>query len=370
MFVTASTFAPPRARRAHRGEGVRGLARLRDSDHQVPGADDRVAVAVLGRDVDLDRHASPGLDRVAADQAGVIRRAAGDHHDPPHPPQEVIVDRPHLAEVDPIHPRRALADRLRHRVSLLVDLLQHERLVALLLGRLGVPVDLDHLALQRFALSGQELDPLGAQDDDLVVVDVLDLAGLAQECRYRGGDELLAVAATDDQRALLACADDQAGLVGAHRDERVMAAKLGVRGADGLHEVAVVVARDEVGDHLGIGLRGEHGALPLEAVLQRQVVLHDPVDHDMDAIGGVEVRVGVLLGHASVRRPARVADPGPHVHALGDRDRARPRVPLVESTAEVAQVADGAHGLDPVTVQNRDAGAVVTAVLELLEPGQ
>ena len=70
-----------------------------------------------------------------------------------------------------------------------------------------------------------------------------------------------------------------------------------------------------MGDHLGVGLRGEHGAVGDQPLLERDVVLDDPVDHDVDPVGGVEVRVGVLLGHAAVGRPARVADPGAGLRA-------------------------------------------------------
>ena len=48
----------------------------------------------------------------------------------------------------------------------------------------------------------------------------------------------------------------------------------------------------------------------VQALLQRHVVLDDAVDDDVDAVGGVVVRVGVLLGHAPVRGPARVPDAG------------------------------------------------------------
>ena len=41
----------------------------------------------------------------------------------------------------------AVADRLAHRFGLLVDLLEHERLVAALLGLLVVPVELLHLGM-------------------------------------------------------------------------------------------------------------------------------------------------------------------------------------------------------------------------------
>ena len=60
----------------------------------------------------------------------------------------------------------------------------------------------------------------------------------AQEGGDRGGEERLALAAADDQRALLAGADEHVGLVERHRDEGVVALELGVGGAHGLDEVA------------------------------------------------------------------------------------------------------------------------------------
>ena len=75
---------------------------------------------------------------------------------------------------------------------------------------------------------------------------------------------------------------------------------------------------DEVGDHLGVGLGGEPRAHVGELLLELDVVLDDPVDDDVHAIGGVEVRMGVLLGDAAVGRPPRVADAG--LRPFGDRD--------------------------------------------------
>ena len=57
--------------------------------------------------------------------------------------------------------------------------------------------------------------------------------------------------------------------------------------------------------------------------LEREVVLDDAVDDDVDAVGGVEVRVGVRLGDAAVRGPARVADAGRAPVGDGDGDRRR-----------------------------------------------
>src|SRR5690348_924044 len=67
----------------------------------------------------------------------------------------------------------------------------------------------------------------------------------------------------------------------------------------------------------------------------------------------------VALGDAAVRRPARVTEPVRRDRAV--RPCGRPKV---------REVADGADVVEPVLLEERKAGGVVTAVLETLEPLQ
>ena len=94
----------------------------------------------------------------------------------------------------------------------------------------------------------------------------------------------------------------------------------------------------------------------------------------MDAVGGVEVRVGVFLGDRAVGGPAGVADPGARLGTLGHRHRRGTLLGAaaygLDRLAQRAEVPDRPHGVDPVALQHRDPSAVVAAVLELLEPGQ
>ena len=62
-------------------DGVDRLAALGDADDQRADLDDRVAVAVLARDVDLDADARPALDGVLGHQRRVVRGAGRDQHD-------------------------------------------------------------------------------------------------------------------------------------------------------------------------------------------------------------------------------------------------------------------------------------------------
>ena len=146
-----------------------------------------------------------------------------------------------------------------------------------------------------------------------------------------------------------------------------MALELGVGGAHRLAEVAVVVLGDQVRDHLGVGLGAELAAGREQALLERDVVLDDAVDDDVDAVGAVGVRVGVLLADAAVGGPAGVPDAG-RGGPLGDRDRAP--ASAGELLAQRAEVPDRPHGVDPLAGDHRDAGGVIAPVFEPRQPRQ
>ena len=62
---------PARLHVAQRRQRIGGLARLRHDDAQHVGRQHRIAIAVFGRDIDLDRHARQLLDPVFADHADI-----------------------------------------------------------------------------------------------------------------------------------------------------------------------------------------------------------------------------------------------------------------------------------------------------------
>src|SRR5204863_411503 len=106
------------------------------------------------------RDAGPLLQHVPRDDTGVVRGAAREDDDSP----EFAKLRVREAEPFQLEPPvpNALAERLRNRVGLLVNLLQHERLVALLLGALVVR--------ERIAQLAEVLDDAVEDDRDPVLV--------------------------------------------------------------------------------------------------------------------------------------------------------------------------------------------------------
>jgi hypothetical protein len=286
----------------------------------------------------------------------VVGGAACDDHDTAHAPDQRLVERAVLVQPHPVAGGGAIGDRVGDHVGLLVDLLEHVGLIAALLGCVLVPVKGLDGPLQLLAERSGDRDPLGAQRDDLVVVQELDLPGVCEERRHGRGQELLVLAPPHDQRALSAGAHERVGLVQAHRHERVVALQLAVGGAHRGGQVPLVVARDEVGDRLGVGLGGEHAALGEQPLLEGHVVLDDPVHHHMHPIAGIAVRVGVALADAPVRRPPRVPDArgrGPARHRdrasilVHSRMPAHGRVPARDRASIAVRGPIPAHGRIP-----------------------
>src|SRR5439155_13576898 len=126
---------------------------------------------------------------------------------------------------------------------------------------------------------------------------------------------------------------------------------------NGLREVALIMALDQVHDDLGVGVGAERVAVGLERGFQLAEVLDDAVqdDRELPVVAAGE-RVRVLLGDGTVRRPARVPEPGRGLRAV-----------RAGGVLQELQIADSAHVVELFLLAERQAGRVVAAVLQPLE---
>ena len=129
---------------------------------------------------------------------------------------------------------------------------------------------------------------------------------------------------------------------------------------DRVEEIGLLfkAAIDEMRDDFGIGARLEWIAARFEFVAQFFVVLDDAVVNQADAATG-EVRMGVFDGWRPVGGPARVGDAGGTVNRR-----------VVQVLREFGNAANGAAAGDfrAAVGGNGDAGRIVAAVLEPLQP--
>src|SRR6266481_2973183 len=258
-------FRAALVRRLHCGQRVCRLTGLRDHDEHGAVFEHRVARAELARVVDLGRDARDVLEEILADEARVRRSAAGDEDHAPRLHHPVRIRQ--LVEADvALLLEDTAAHRVDDRLRLLVDLLQEEMPIAALLRGDGIPRDGARLAHDRIAGERRERHALARHLRHLAVLEKDDATGVVENRRNVGGDEVLVLAETDDDRGRALRGDEAIGTVLVHDDDRERAFELLHDGARRVQQILATlhVLVDEVRDHLGIGFRRERTAARLQ----------------------------------------------------------------------------------------------------------
>ena len=349
----ATVVAPFALRLPHPREGVRRLAGLGDRDAQGPLLHHGIAVPVLRPEVHLDGDPRQPLDHELSDEGRVPRRPAGDQGHLLHGGDLFEGKRQCFEENLTGLRSHAAREGVEDRPRLLVDLLQHEVAVAAFLRHRRGPVDPLRSVFPWFAREVGDPQPRRRGDHHLPVIEEDHIAGVCQERGQVGCEEELPLPQPDHHRAVQARPHQRPRLPVGHREEGVRPANLRDRPA---HRLLERLPRRDVlvqkmGDHLGVRLRGELAALRDQLLLERPVVLDDPVVNDGDVPR--QVRVRVLVGGAPVGGPPRVP------HAARPRNRLL-RDPLRQAGDLPLGLADG----DSPAGLDRDPRRIVPAILE------
>ena len=340
----------------HRRQGVEGLARLADGDIERVALDDRVAVAEFGGRLGMRRQPGQLLDQMGADEAGDVSRAATEDLDPADV-EELV-----RGELDAAQMRRLKArleppaQRTRDRLGLFGDLLPHKMLEFALVEGLARPGDRRRDLRGRPTVEGRGLKPVGAHQGDLAVVEIDDTSGMPHQGRGVGSDEHLALADPQHDRAAVARDDDRVGARCVEHGKPPGAGDQPQCRAHRFVEGMLRHRRDQMRQHLAVGLGAEGDAGALEPRAQCRGILDDAVVDDRDAVRPVAMRVGVLVARLAMRRPARMGDAGRTLEAGRQQLFELAHPSFAFGQAQLACVGD------------RDPGRIVAAIFEPVQP--
>ena len=141
---------------AQGGQRIRRLAGLTDHDEHGVLHKNRIAVPEFRGEIRLHRNSGKTLDDIFSRDAGVIGRAAGDNVNLLNLP-DILIGQAQLVN-DNFSVLDAGRYRVADRLRLLVHLLQHEVIIAALLRRGGVPVNVRLLHRGRLLIDREEFD--------------------------------------------------------------------------------------------------------------------------------------------------------------------------------------------------------------------
>ena len=186
------------------------LARLAEHEDQRLIVERCVAIAEFAGKFDFDGQMRQPLDQVFADERGVPARAARRKHDPPHasqPPSGDVQAAELRGRLGPAQPAAAGVD---DRLGLLANLLDHVVRVPAELDRVGLPVDPIDPRRDRAMLEMTDLEVARREPNDLAVLQERHPCGVGRDRHRVAGQQVLAFAQADDQRAAEPGPDDLA----------------------------------------------------------------------------------------------------------------------------------------------------------------
>ena len=183
-----------------------------------------------------------------------------------------------------------------------------------------------------------------------------DAAGMADEGRGIGGEKHLALADPEHYRAAVAGDDDHVGVCGVEDGEPVGPADQPERRAHRGIERSRRHRRDQVCEHLGVGLRAKDDPIGFEPGAQLSGILDDAVMDDGDPVLGIAMRMGIAVARLAMRCPARMGDAGRALEA-----RRQQLFELAHPALAFGQTQLAAAG-------DRDPGRIVAAIFEPMQP--
>ena len=233
-------------------------------------------------------------------------------------------------------------------------------LVAALLGRRQVPVDVVLVRLHRVPVQVGHVQQLGGHDHHLVVLQDHPVLGVVEEGGEVAGHEVLPVGLPRHQGQVPLGPDHHPRVALVEHGQRERPLEPLQRRAHRVRERQPLGqgGLDQVGDTLGVGLGGEPVALGLQLGPQGEEVLDDPVVDHRHPSRAVQVGVGVAVGRLPVGRPPGMPDPA----------QSRQGVVTAEGLLERLQLPGLADNLELSPVQHRHPGRVVPPVLEPPQP--
>ena len=241
---------------------------------------------------------------------------------------------------------------------LLMDFLKHEMGVTALFRGLHLPLGLHPGPLHRLAQPVKQANAVRLQLHHIPLFQGNVGAGMAQQRGDVAGQEILALTAAHDKRAVLPGTVDYARPILEQDCQTVAAPYLGQSAAHSVQRVPLVVVVHQLDQHLTVGLTAEFIPFADQILPQLGVVFNDAVVDQ--AHPGRGVRVTVHVAGRAVGSPAGMTDAAAAVRQM------HPGQLFLQS----AQPALGLGHPDAVRIAERHARRIIAPVFQFMKPFQ
>ena len=223
---------------AQGGQRIRCLTGLTDDNDQCIVAQDRIAVTEFASQFHADGNTGKILDHILKSNPDMVGTAAGNDIDIAEI-TDLLFCQGNILQAD-FSVLDDGVDGILDSLGLLVDLLHHEMLKTALFGSFRIPLDLGQFLGDLFLIQIIELCGACSESADLVVADIIDVSGVAQDRGNIGGDIGLVLPDADDHGAVLTGNENLIGIILEHEGQGIGAAHADHCAHDGIDRAHVV----------------------------------------------------------------------------------------------------------------------------------
>src|SRR5262245_40746423 len=336
-----------------RGDRVQRLAGLSNKDEEGVREYHRISIPILTRIINFDGNASHRFDHVFSSRRSMPARTASKDTNVLEALPNIIAEC-NVFQMNPITlERESSKDRVLDRDGLLINFFEHEVFVPAFFSHDRIPGDVLELRLPTLTRVIEQTNAVACDDCDFMIVEEEDRSCVGKHRRNVGRNKAFAIDGANDQRIPFPHSNDLLRIIRTHARESEQPFQLRQGFKHGVLEISLGVLFDEMGNDFGISLGCELVALFDELSVQRKIVLDDAIVGHHDTSLAIPMRVRILLGRTSVRRPTRVSQTELAIDWL-----------LGKELFEIFQLAGRASDLKLSIFNNCDARRIVPPIFE------
>ena len=207
--------------------------------------------------------------------------------------------------------------RLIKSLRLLIDLLQHEMIIAFLFGSIRIPGHMEHIPVHFLPVFVIDLHAVRCQHYHFIIFNQIDFFHVLQQSRNIRCDKVASLPQTCDQRRILADCHDLFRFCGSDHADGICPSHFRYSLIHCILQITVIVDANQMGDDLRIGFRPEHNTVvPHQHFLQFHIVFDNPVMNHRNGSVPVQMGMGIEIRRCSMGGPPGMADTGSAGHGI------------------------------------------------------
>ena len=197
---------------------------------------------------------------------------------------------------------------ISYSLWLLVNLFQHEMLIAALFSCLCIPINLKYLLGYRLTTTVGNPNRILLYYSNFTIVNNIGTTSAGNNSRNIRSNKVLSLTQANNQRIILLGANQGIRIMLGHENDRIGTLNLLQNLANSILEITIISLFQQMRQHLSISFGLEYMALLNQLLLKHQIVLNNTIVYYRKIPSAVSMRMRIQIRWSTMSRPTGVTN--------------------------------------------------------------